>query len=197
MKVRLRQANLAVAGWFSAPIIIGTRLYSGWIWPTPGIENSLLARHGPNWQTENQTFQRAGCRRKSSEGNRRRFGLGTAGPPGKSRSGKDPHALVSPAARGRVPGTQRVELTGPETGGANEANRSGPATGRKSEAHGGGEQGSEARQGGGLKRTRYSAGGAAGFKPSQHRARKRWKGGGKERIYFGLCKSNQAAGEKP
>jgi len=176
MKAWSREANLAVAGWLSAPIITGTRLYGGWIWLMPGIKNSLLVRHGPNWQTKNQTFQRAGCHRKPSDGNRRRFRLGTAGPPGKSWSGKDPHALVPPAARGRVPGMQRVELTGPETGGANEANRSGPGTGRKSEAHGGGEQGPEAPQGGSLKRDGYPAGGAAGLKLSQHRAQQRWKG---------------------
>ena len=190
MKAGLRQANLAAAGPLSTPIIAGSRLYGGQVWPMSGIKNSLLVEWKPNWQTENQTFQRAGCRRKLSDVNRCRFGLGTAGPPGKSRSGKDPHALVSPAVKGRVPGTQRVELTGPETGGANEANRSGPATGRKSEAHGGGEQGLEARQGGGLKCTRYSADGAAGFKPSQPPSAEEVERGGKEGIYFGLCKSS-------
>ena len=69
----------------------------------PGIENSLLVRCGPNWHTENQTFQRAGCRCKPSDGNRRRFGLGTAGPPGESRNGDDPQAFVSPATRGQKP----------------------------------------------------------------------------------------------
>ena len=52
-------------------------------------------------------------------------------------------------------GIQRVELTGPETGRANEANRSGPTAVRKSEAHGAGKQDPEAPQGGGLKRDGY------------------------------------------
>ena len=73
------------------------------------------------------------------------------------------------------PGTQRVELTGPETGGANEANRSGPATGRSSEVHGRKQWGPEARLGGGLTRFRYLAG-TAGGRPGQKRAQRWWKG---------------------
>lgn len=156
MKDGLRQANLPAAGSLSAPIIARIRLYGGRIWPMHGIRNGLWVEFRPNCRSENQTFQRAGSRRKSPGGVVAGLGwagLGTVRPPGENRNGEDPQALISPAARGRVPGTQRVELTGPETGGANEANRSGPAVGRNSKVQGGRQQDWEARQGGGLKRT--------------------------------------------